>query len=218
MLFALTTTMYAERDVTRFLGIPVDGNKLEMIRKLERKGYVYDYQTGYLTGEFNGSEVVISVVTNNNKVYRILVRDANSSSEINIRIRFNNLCNQFANNSKYNSYSSDYTIPADEDISYEMTVNNKRYEAAFYQKPDTTLSAIDSEAFLQPYVDKLKEVEGDSILSEQAAKEVSQAIFQYAMNTAGKKSVWFMITEHYGQYYIVLYYDNKYNQANGEDL
>ena len=33
-----------------------------------------------------------------------------------------------------------------------------------------------------------------------------------------KKSVWFMINERFGKYYIIMYYDNGYNQANGEDL
>lgn len=32
------------------------------------------------------------------------------------------------------------------------------------------------------------------------------------------KPVWFMIREHYGEYYIVMFYDNGYNKANGEDL
>ena len=33
-----------------------------------------------------------------------------------------------------------------------------------------------------------------------------------------KKSVWFMIDESYGKYGIIMYYDNKYNESNGEDL
>ena len=33
-----------------------------------------------------------------------------------------------------------------------------------------------------------------------------------------KKSVWFMISERAGKYYICMYYDNEYNKANGEDL
>ena len=33
-----------------------------------------------------------------------------------------------------------------------------------------------------------------------------------------KKTVWFIISESYGKYYIAMYYDNVYNQANGEDL
>ena len=32
------------------------------------------------------------------------------------------------------------------------------------------------------------------------------------------RQVWFMIGEQYGKYYIQMYYDNCYNNANGEDL
>lgn len=62
----------AQKDVTRFLGIPVDGTKTEMIQKLKAKGFrptTYDKET--LEGEFNGRDVYVSVVTNNNKVWRI---------------------------------------------------------------------------------------------------------------------------------------------------
>lgn len=33
-----------------------------------------------------------------------------------------------------------------------------------------------------------------------------------------KKLVWFMISEHYGDYYISMFYDNEYNHSDGEDL
>ena len=36
--------------------------------------------------------------------------------------------------------------------------------------------------------------------------------------TAHNKSVWFMIAERFGKYYICMYYDNEYNKADGEDL
>lgn len=32
------------------------------------------------------------------------------------------------------------------------------------------------------------------------------------------KMVWFRISEYYGEYRILMYYDNLYNRSNGEDL
>ena len=32
------------------------------------------------------------------------------------------------------------------------------------------------------------------------------------------KEIWFMIDEKYGRYGVLMYYDNKFNQANGKDL
>ena len=78
----LSAIVFAQpKSVTKFLGIPVDGSKAEMIQKLKDKGYTYNSKFDCLEGEFNGRDVQISVVTNNNKVYRIMVKDATSSSD-----------------------------------------------------------------------------------------------------------------------------------------
>ena len=130
----------AQTDVTKFLGIPVDGSKSEMIRKLKTKGFTQSpVDKDVLIGKFNGMDVTIHIITNNGKVCRIAVGDANRIDETGIRIRFNRLCEQFKNNSKYCSFSEeDPKLKEDEDISYEMSAHNKRYEAIFYQIPDTT--------------------------------------------------------------------------------
>jgi hypothetical protein len=44
------------------------------------------------------------------------------------------------------------------------------------------------------------------------------SIISLGLDIIDKKSVWFRISEYYGKYYIVMYYDNEYNHANGEDL
>lgn len=50
--------------------------------------------------------------------------DADTRSEANIKIRFNNLVSQFKKNKRYTSFD-DFTISDTEDISYEMLVNKK---------------------------------------------------------------------------------------------
>lgn len=134
MQLMFTVAIMAQHDVTKFLGIPVDGSRSEMIQKLEAKGYKYDKVSDLLTGEFNGRDVFIQVQTNNNKVWKIVVGDTESSDVINIKIRFNNLCQQFELNTRYESGSSNQLIPDKEDIGFEMTVHKKRYEAGFFQK------------------------------------------------------------------------------------
>lgn len=172
VLLMTTIVLFAqeEKDVTKFLGIPVDGYKSEMISKLKAKGFTStSNDKNILEGEFNGKDVELHVVTNNNKVYRIAVADKNHVSETSIRIRFNTLLSQFENNSKYIGYGNK-PISEDEDLGYEIRVKDKRYEASFYQNGDWN------------------------------------------------KSVWYTIFEYYGKYYIMMFYDNKLNQANGEDL
>lgn len=221
-LFVLGIVNAQSKDVTKFLGIPVDGTKGEMISKLRAKGFTgSSYDRNILQGEFNGRDVNVHVVTNNRKVYRIMVSDANPVGESEIKIRFNNLCNQFENNEKYTSMSlSDdnvQTIPADENISYNMIVNKKRYEAVFYQKPESLDSlAIKKEVqakILSKYTPEQLENPTEEIQSD-----IIRQSFLISMELIAKKAVWFMISEFSGKYYITMFYDNVYNQANGEDL
>lgn len=224
MLFVFSTVLYAQKDVTKFLGIPVDGTKTAMIQKLKAKGFQYNSSGDYLTGEFNGRDVRISVVTNNNKVYRIMVVDDNNSDETSIKIRFNTLCRQFENNKKYEPMTDkEQTIPDDEDLSYEMAVHNKRYEAVFYQISPLDTVAIYNES-KQSLLDKYTQEQLDN-----PTEEISAAIqLNYLNNKLDielqnifamtNNYVWFMIGEYAGKYYIVMFYDNEYNHADGEDL
>ncbi|MGM9837265.1 MAG: hypothetical protein ACI30A_02100 [Paludibacteraceae bacterium] len=132
LLFCMVLGVFAQSEVTKFLGIPVDGTKQEMIAKLKAKGFKAS-QFGDLEGKFNGQDVYVSVVTNNDKVYRVALVDETPLSETDIKIRFNTLCRQFENNGKYISYEGNQSLSEEEDISYEMAVHNKRYQAVYYQ-------------------------------------------------------------------------------------
>lgn len=167
-----------QKDVTKFLGIPVDGTKTEMIQKLKAKGFTYDVKTGYLKGEFNGSDVILNIITVNGKVWRVAVttpdvtRPFSGYDETLVKINFNRLCQQFERNPKYVSLlgTESQEIGDEEDISYEISVKSKQYEAGYLQ-------------------------DGDEM-----------------------KLVWFTIFDILSEYYIVIFYENSYNAANGEDL
>lgn len=137
-LFVLTTIAAIAQDNTiKFLGIPVDGTKKEMISKLQERGYIYDAVSDALFGEFNGTNAVILVQTVNNRVWRIAIVDEDmNSDEANIKIRYNNLFKQLSNNDKYKVVGGS-TLGKEEDISYEMTVHEKRYEADFFFKDES---------------------------------------------------------------------------------
>ena len=131
----VTMTTFAQNTI-KFLGIPVDGSKKEMIMKLEAKGFEYNTSFDCLVGEFNGEQSVIVIQTINNKVWRIGVAQANYINETNAKIKFNNLFNQLSNNEKYVLLSGK-NISDSDDISYEMIVNDKRYDVIFGFKDET---------------------------------------------------------------------------------
>ena len=101
-----------------------------MISKLEAKGYKYNSNYDYLEGEFNGEEVGISIRTVNNRVWRITVVNRHGVDEANIKVRFNNLFDQFLNNGKYELESGKKLTDSD-DIWSGMEVYNLRYDASF---------------------------------------------------------------------------------------
>ncbi|MBO5780141.1 MAG: hypothetical protein J6R27_03430, partial [Muribaculaceae bacterium] len=179
------------------------------------------------------------IVTNNDKVCRIVVADKNNRGGTDIRIRFNNLCYQFSNNDKYTSFIEDQKISEDEDVHYEIMVNDKRYEAIFYQDLDIKAQEAIISSLITEYMNKYPqdqiEVIGESLMSfenmttgeqlnliqsEDLAGEFCREAVMRVMTAKQNKPVWFMISKGalFDQYYITMFYDNEYNRAHGEDL
>ena len=209
VLLTLAISSFAqEKDVTKFLGIPVDGTKAEMIAKLKEKGFTSTVRDkDILEGEFNGRDVEIMIGTNRDKVWRVIVYDKGYYNESQIKTRFNNLCKQFLDNPKYKSI--DQTIPEDEDISYEMNVHDKEYTALFYQHP---------KEIEDWYVNELKNIIENKRLTEEEKEIKKQELKEQDASKWEHKIVWVKIIEIYGEYLIAIYYENELNQANGEDL
>ena len=208
------------KDVTKFLGIPVDGTKTEMKQKLIAKGFVTkkigDFER--LEGEFNGHDVNVYIATNNNKVYRIMLVDKNYVDEAQIKIRFNRLVEQFENNKQYISFDK-YTLSDEENISHEMIVNKKNYCAVYYQVPN--MEKADTLALQKKVRNELLSKYSEAELkdpSEEITKEILNATIKIFKEMIFMKPVWFRISKDYGEYSIAMYYDNEYNHANGEDL
>lgn len=231
LLMSVCTFAQEGVPVTKFLGIPVDGFKPQMIQKLKDKGFVWSNIKNCLTGEFNGRDVDVFVATNNNRVWRIMLSDQTPSSATDIRIRFNTLCSQFGKNRKKymqaNMGLEDYEIPEDEDIRYNMSIKDKRYEAAYWQ----ITQPLDSNTFKEEvakFKDKYADVNTDSLTDSERDSLGTEVIVDLAQMIAdkySKNSVWFMISKDDGPYSdyerpyrIVMYYDNENNHSNGEDL
>ena len=206
----------AQKDVTQFLDIPVDGYKPEMIKKIKSRGFTIDNEIeDVLSGEFNGTQVYISILTNNNKVWRIAVWDENTTDETNIKIRFNKLIRQFSKNNRYREEEDStlvgYTIPKDEDISYEMSVNNKRYEAIFKQK-SLKYDSLNEE---------IVKFEAKDTLNDDEFKKYTKLLIEKLGEEFNSryKQVWFMISEEaFDKYRIIIFYENLYNEADGSGL
>lgn len=217
----LSVAAFAQKDATKFLGIPVDGTKTSMIQKLKSKGFTYNTTRDYLEGEFNGRSVHVVIATNNNKVWRIMVEDAVPTNETNIKIRFNTLCRQFEKNGKYmpQDFVGEFEISEDVDLSYEMVVNKKRFQAAYYQVDEKDMDSTSAREYaMEKVMSKYTQDELAAMSEEDGQKLLINTALEYINDRISHKSVWFMISREYGDYSILIYYDNELNRSNGEDL
>ena len=228
-ILIMCSTVFGQSEGTlKFLGIPVDGSKSEMVTALKSKGFRYDSNSDFLVGDFNGRESHIGIVENHGKVYRVVVFDANTYDAGEIRIRFNNLIHQFENsNGKYYYIVQNEMIPEDEDISYEINVHDKQYSATFIYNPlygnDELRDKVINEVKLS--LEEIKDEKttvgityGEFYSDKDLYNQLILSTVRMAAIQMSNGSVWFKIFEYYGKYYIGIYYDNLINKPNGEDL
>lgn len=169
LLIALLTLLSAvcfaqEGGPLKFLGIPIDGSEAQFVEKLKAKGFTYSTLSEGYKGQFNGKPVDVYIHTNHNLVDRVYVAFPYTTEE-GIRPEFNRLLGQFENTGKYEDFGMNEEILEGEDISYEITVKNKRYQASFcYYDADRDRIALMnalvdkfSEFFTEEQLAKLKE-------------------------------------------------------------
>ena len=205
----------------KFLGVPVDGSKTEVIRQLRGKGFTYNASDGVLTGKFNGIVSNVLISENYGRVDRIFIADSETRTAAQIRIRFNNLIMQFRENEKYVELDENIEISDREDIDYEMTVHNKEYSASFYLNPvygwtdkEKEELALDTAAELKARIDA---GQFGNVSSDQIGTLLRDAITLKVLGMI-QGQVWFKIAKAHGEYYLCIYYDNLKNRPNGEDL
>lgn len=216
-LFLVITTITilaqsANDNTLKFLGHPVDGSKSQMEKHLRSKGFTYNSYSDCYKGKFNGKLVDVYISTNNGNVDRVYVAFPTQRSESDIINEYNILLGQFKNNDKYLELKENPQIPEDENLSYEMSVNNKRYEASYYYVPQ-----IDTLAMQKEFHEELTRRYTPEQLEELTEIDVLKFVFE-KLEDMLTGSVWFTIHEIYGKYQIGLYYDNLNNRPNGEDL
>ena len=163
LLMLLTLSLSAQDNVMKFMGIPIDGPKSEMISKLERKGFAPeqveidlekaedDYISAggvisegrvrerdgeyFMHGYFDGKRSNVIISSYNNKVYQIMVVIEDPYNELNGKVQYNLYVEQL--NKKYtNPIDYDFTIDLDKDLSVPFENNIRAYFTAAYDVND----------------------------------------------------------------------------------
>lgn len=135
-------------------------------------------------------------------------------------------------------YKDSQTLSDNENIGHEIAVRDKQYAAIFYQyskdAPEFSDTLTLQKEYGERYAKELKQIEEylSQFTEEQLenpteemvenSKKISNWSAQSAMKMVNdllsKKVVWFTIGEEYGEYYITMFYENNYNEADGSDL
>lgn len=209
-------TGLADTETTHFLGFAVDGSKEQMIENIKSKGFIYNKEDDFFTGIYYGQPSYIFVKTKNNVVSRIIVYDIAQRNATEIKERFNTLYGRYLRNDRYISLQEeDARIPAKEDVGYEMRIHNKLYKAVFGQMRTNSSDSIT----VQTRATRPSEMPPiDSEKLRVDIRERRRRLHAKAMSFANGvepskhlSQVWFTISEKFGMYGIIFFYDNIKN-------
>ena len=196
----------------KFVGIPIDGTKEQMIQALASNGFKHDSYHDYLEGMFNGESVKLQISTNHGIVDRIKVIYPYCSETNDTRVKYNTLLSRFNRNAKYVCVYPRAEVPANEGIYWKLSDNTKYYDAVyFYLHPEVNAKQW-VEDFKAEYQKRYnKPLEGLSY------EETEEAIFCLPMKVSAAVSgvVWFTMVD---TNYININYINFKNRPRGEDL
>lgn len=204
----------------KFMGIPVDGNKAQMIKKLEAKGsgFKYNPESDNLSGTFNGKSSEIYVTTNNDRVNRVCV--ISESFRENHLYDFLYRCHSSESIMETLLYVNDLNRDGLNKIkeSYNSLINqfkdNDKYIAA------VELSLIPGEEDISLEMERHDKEYKSAFYPKNllSAKEIKALENNKPITINASGIVWFKIEKFEDYYFIALYYDNFDNMPNGEDL
>ena len=212
--------------VVKFLDIPVDGTKSEMISRIKEKGFGYYSGKDCLYGKYNGKYVDVFIETNHGAVYWVIVKYY-TGSEMNVIDEYNELLEQFNRNKKYITPRENVKIPRGEHIAYEMSMNHKRYSATYYYLSPDVFTTEEADR-IRAVMDRVRGASRDSIKAHSSDIAISllpedwsdEYLMEYNTKwpTLLNGQVWFAIVPDDGEFTITINYQNVNNSPDGEDL
>lgn len=210
-----------------FKGVPVDGTRAEMIRKLKQKGFKFDAKEESFDGEFNGDKISGIILDYKDKVYGIrFIYDVSGFSKALVINRFNGLVQSYETSNKYQpdevyKVSNDidsYLIDTYEDIDYEMK-KGRVYDAQYLYNvgkypEDTTGYYLYKKEMTDKYADFYKAKHHEELFEKLLSPG---AFYIYRLE---RDIVHFYIIPGFttGTYNIMFDYHNRRNAPNNEDL
>ena len=222
MLLTLSLNAQDNDEIIKFVGIPVDGTKSEMISKLKQKGFTFDNDANLFKGEFNGDKISGIIQTYKDKVFGIrFMYDVSGYSKTMVINRFNSLVLKYDTNEKYQSNIAfdkitddidTYQIDPYENIGNEMR-NGKIYKAQYHYKYGKNLS--DTTGLVQ-YKKEMPEDLASFIESNYGDSGFEALYIRHKLEQDVVQ--FYIIDMGYDEFNIMFDYYNRRNAPNDEDL
>lgn len=218
VLFVTSVVMFGQRGVTKFMGIPVDGTKSEMLEKLKAKGFVsFTKVKDILQGELDGRKVNVYLETYHDKVWQVVVADVYTLDGEGIKERFNGLCEQFSKDLDYFgriSTEDGNVIPDSVDVETMMSQDMCRaiYVYRYYDDVGEDKSKELNDYFLTKYTQNeidnpTKEIEDDMEIMKNDYYTQFVSRYEVFIDIVQKSK---------GNYFILMRYVNKCNNEMGK--
>ena len=132
LMFALT--MQAQKDITTFKGVPVDGNRQAVVVKLKANGCKSGKKNNLIT-DFADGRYNVKVLSGGKGVYQVRLTDMEVTENLDSIInRYNSLVDWFRNNPYYTEYEYNRYIYRGNDDTHIKYINENWYYAEFFQK------------------------------------------------------------------------------------
>ena len=129
MMTMLALTTQAQQSITEFMGIPVDGSKTSLIKKLKNKGVV-NMQCIMDNIDYN-----IKIYDHKGKVYRISLIEKKGTDDPCVAVKkYNDLVTRYKNDTRdYTEYESNDLIREANSQRYKRFISEGFYYAEFFQ-------------------------------------------------------------------------------------
>ena len=238
LFFLLSLNLFAQTSdhILRFLNIPIDGKRSDMITAIKKRGFEDDTYYPSYVGVFNKHLSLVNIETGKNgKVYRIFIVDYQPRSKKEVIKQYNKLVLQFKNSEKYIELNDNSLIPDDENLYCEMQINKNNYDSYFFLKPSKASKKYNRQEDPQylviekSYIDILREQPVSSMINK-SYHDSPPSYSSYYIPLKNSKPVlddyiakcdeigitgmvWFKIAEANGEFFICIYYDNLMNQV-----
>ncbi len=133
LMTSLLLTANAQKSITTFMGITVDGSVKEMRQQLLKNGF-QEADKGIMKGQINGDGYFLFITADNEKVSQLALVEEKGTNDVRTIIdKYNRLIEEYRENKYYTEYEHNNTIALESKNTCSNYIHSGWYYAEFFQ-------------------------------------------------------------------------------------